>query len=596
MVNDMKKILLLLCLFGALPVLILSCNKNSTIEEPDPPQIALDNPSGVYTVKAGHEITITPTVTNGEGASYSWLRDDSTVARTLSYPFSSSSAGQYYVTFRAETPYGKDEVEVRIDVSELVPPVISLIGQEGLKIPAGMYCIFDPIVQNIENATFEWKVDGQVVGTEPTYTFSQTEPKIYTVSLKVTNEDGWDEKSLEVEVTNSYSLTVFFERPGFYNHTPYKPVFTGQPVYLKPVVEGAGDAKLAYYWVIDGKPVSENASYIFTPESPGETEIRVVVTVDETDEKNRKTADPLPEIAGTAVVTVVCTGSESDKLRPGGAGSSPYNNKVYEYIPAPGQFIQDTDLAGFTGKETTLETAVAYAEKRLKNKQFVSLGAFGGYITVGFDHSIENKGTYQGYDFAIAGNQYDGASEPGIVWVMQDANGNGQPDDIWYELKGSEWGKAETDAEYAVTYYRPSGIQQPVAWADNRGNTGTVDYLGQFHDQPYYYPAWIEHESYTLRGPRLEARNRYESNKWVNGSYDWGYADNWGSDRLGEASGEDGDARNIYFNVSNAVLPDGTPANLQYIDFIKVQTAVQAQSGWTGELSTEVMAFRDMNL
>lgn len=67
---------------------------------------------------------------------------------------------------------------------------------------------------------------------------------------------------------------------------------------------------------------------------------------------------------------------------------------------------------------------------------------FRGYIIVGFDHSIPNSGNQ--YDFCVQGNAFDGSSEPGIVWVMQDINGNGLPDDEWYELKGSEAGKEET--------------------------------------------------------------------------------------------------------------------------------------------------------
>ena len=66
----------------------------------------------------------------------------------------------------------------------------------------------------------------------------------------------------------------------------------------------------------------------------------------------------------------------------------------------------------------------------------VSLGGFGGYIVVGFDHSIQASGGYGGYDFSITGNQFSGSSEPGVVWVMPDENGNGEPDDgPWYELR-----------------------------------------------------------------------------------------------------------------------------------------------------------------
>ena len=105
---------------------------------------------------------------------------------------------------------------------------------------------------------------------------------------------------------------------------------------------------------------------------------------------------------------------------------------VFEYTPAPGQFINETNTGGFDGTQTTPEAAVAYATQRMKEKNFVSLGGFGGYIVVGFDHSIDNTGSY---DFGVEGNSFKGSSEPGIVWVMQDENGNGKPDDTWFELK-----------------------------------------------------------------------------------------------------------------------------------------------------------------
>ena len=98
-----------------------------------------------------------------------------------------------------------------------------------------------------------------------------------------------------------------------------------------------------------------------------------------------------------------------------------YQTKVFEYTPAPGQFINDTKTGGFTGNETTSEVASIYAEQRMKNGTFVSLGGFGGYIVVGFDHSIPNK---SGYDLRIRSIAIDNSSEPGIVWVMQDSNGN----------------------------------------------------------------------------------------------------------------------------------------------------------------------------
>ncbi|BDW75230.1 hypothetical protein BFINE_10250 [Bacteroides finegoldii DSM 17565] len=158
----------------------------------------------------------------------------------------------------------------------------------------------------------------------------------------------------------------------------------------------------------------------------------------------------------------------------------------------------------------------------MKDKLHVSLGSFGGYIIVGFDHSIPNSGNQ--YDFCVQGNAFDGSSEPGIVWVMQDINGNGLPDDEWYELKGSEAGKEETIQNFEVTYYRPEGKKMDVQWISSDGRNGWVDYLSAYHTQDYYYPAWISENSYTLTGTCLAARNTQDSQTgyWDNQSYDWG--------------------------------------------------------------------------
>ena len=270
---------------------------------------------------------------------------------------------------------------------------------------------------------------------------------------------------------------------------------------------------------------------------------------------------------------------------------------VFEYTPAPGQFINETKTGGFDGTQTTPEAAIAYATQRMKEKQFVSLGGFGGYIVVGFDHSIDNTGSY---DFGIEGNSFKGSSEPGIVWVMQDKNGNGKPDDTWFELQGSETGKETTVRNYAVTYYRPSEPQQPVKWTDSEGNSGQVDYLAQFHKQDYYYPLWITADSYTLTGTCLEARNYDQSGNgtyWVQAEYDWGYADNFSEvDRLTNDNNANAAANANYFKISNAIDEEGNPVDLKYIDFIKVQVACNTKSGWLGENSTEVFGFFDYSM
>ena len=270
---------------------------------------------------------------------------------------------------------------------------------------------------------------------------------------------------------------------------------------------------------------------------------------------------------------------------------------VFEYTPAPGQFINETQTGGFDGSQTTPEAAAAYAAQRMKDGIWVSLGGFGGYIVVGFDHSIDNTG---GYDFGVKGNSFKGSSEPGIVWVMQDENGNGLPDETWYELAGSETGKPETIQNYSVTYYRPSEPHKPVQWTDSEGNSGQIDYLMAYHRQEYYYPLWIEEDSYTLTGTCLKARNYDTSGKgtyWVNEEYDWGYVDNFSPiDRLTNESNANADVNANYFKISNAIDANGNKVDLKYIDFIKVQVGVNTKSGWLGEVSTEVFGFFDYSM
>ena len=186
------------------------------------------------------------------------------------------------------------------------------------------------------------------------------------------------------------------------------------------------------------------------------------------------------------------------------------------------------------------------------------------------------------------------SSEAGIVWVMQDTNGNALPDDEWYELKGSEWGSANHSQHYAVTYYRPAAAGMNVQWADNRDTQGRIT-RNATHTHDYYYPAWIGAVNYTLCGSVLAHNTTVDgSGRYVNNPYAWGYADNKGSDA--EASASSGEAAKCYFKIYNAVNRDGSPADLQYIDFVKVQSAINYVAGGLGEISTEVFGFEDENM
>ena len=586
----MKRVLefLFLCV---IVVIASSCNIDEVITTSLPPKIYLDSDSGVYTVKQGREVIIAPSYENAEGATYSWKMDGRLIGNNASLSFMRESVGEYYILLTVTSNTGSTSEEIRVDVVELEIPTVTIAGNEHVIVAIGSEVKLNATVRKTSLSTaFSWRVNDEKVSEEPTYTFVADTLGTYTITANASNEDGAHSDTMTIEVVNPEDMPFVWE----FDRETYHTV-VGRKLRIAPSSMSEAEG-VTYAWSVEGAEdvISEQSCLTFVAESTGEYRISATATAE------RGTGNVT--ITHNFVVTIYEEGTYRRAIN---ATSRTDWNKVFDYTPAPGQFINETKTGGFDGTQTTREAAIAYAEARMNEvdnsgnpyPNWVSLGGFGGYIVVGFDHSIDNSGDY---DLGILGNSFSGSSEPGVVWVMQDENGNGEPDDTWYELAGSETGKAETIQDYSVTYYRPSGAGMPVQWVDNLGNSGEIDYLTQFHRQDYYYPLWIEEDSYTLTGTCLEPSNYDASGNgsyWVNAEYDWGYADNFSQiDRLTQSDNANADANANHFKISNAIDCDGEPIHLEYVDFVKVQCAVNAKSGWLGELSTEVFGFYDYNM
>ena len=277
--------------------------------------------------------------------------------------------------------------------------------------------------------------------------------------------------------------------------------------------------------------------------------------------------------------------------------SSAFANKVWEYNPAPCQYMNTLTTAYKPG--FTIEEVRKNAEEQLQNPNLclLSLGAYGGSIVVGFDHMVKNiPGEYilkiygnAYYDaFGTATGALGGSSEPGIVWVSKDVNGNGLPDDEWYELAGSEYNSPNTTKDYSIVYYRPDSPYSDVKWRDNQGNEGYV-YRNDFHTSNSYYPDWITADEMTFHGTRLKDNTVNEPRPsmpehWVGYCYPWGYADN-----------QPNNTEMSKFKLDWAVDKEGKPVALDGINFVKIYTAVNQSSGWMGEISTEIQAVEDLH-
>ena len=252
-------------------------------------------------------------------------------------------------------------------------------------------------------------------------------------------------------------------------------------------------------------------------------------------------------------------------------GLSPFLHKVYEFVPAPGQFVNE--LPKYEEGDNA-ETMCRKCELALCNnaKGTISLGGWGGYITFGFDHSVENGPGYDlrilGNAFAMSGNAAYGSSEPGIVLVSRDENKNGLPDDTWYELKGSLYDDPQTRHQVMKTYTR-------------EGDT----IHNSFHQHPYY-PQWIEADELTYSGSVLPSQTEVVNGQTVQRILDFGYVDNKPNK----------DIEGTSFDLSWAVDEQGKAVELASIDFVRVYTAVDENNGPTGEISTEISGAIDLHI
>ena len=291
-------------------------------------------------------------------------------------------------------------------------------------------------------------------------------------------------------------------------------------------------------------------------------------------------------------------------------GAQTQKVQVLEYHPAPGQFVNvlPTAEAG-----TTQADINRLCEEQLEDGNLVHLGAYGGYITMKFDHPIENK---HGSDFLVLGNgmyaiddpkygkeTIGGSIEPGIVYV---GVGDNLETAQWYELAGSEYYTSEIH-DFEITYFKPTAetcehqlfrsvcdnyIKWNCTWTDAKGerrdSTG-YHMKNQYHLQTYW-PKWEDKDRLTFKGGCLPNNAvMYSSQYWVQYRYAkdaYGYADACPAN----------DSLYSSFDINWAVDEKGNPVALDHIDYIRVMTGIFQYCGWLGETSTEITSVVDLHL
>lgn len=591
--NNKHSLIYVLFLF----IFLSACSDSKEEEEVLAPVI-----SGIedkYTILEGDELELKPTVVNDNSAAYKWLQNGQQVANTLNYVFKGNTPGDYKIVLSVANKGGSTQKETLVTVIKRdSPPVISGL-EEKYNVDSGAELKLNPLVVSDSELTYSWILEDEVVADTKEYTFKSSQPGKYKLLLKATNKRGTTEKETSISVngegtnaeTSVYTILTI-ETPSFFANSEtiqWEVLDTPSELYRFSNTHTKAPLFVA----------AKEGEYQLQA-TDGEVKMRMKVVVKRSENK-----------------------------------LSSYISKVFDYLPAPGQFVNI--LPEYVDGDTH-EDMVKKANEWLvgENAWAITLGGWGGYVTFGFDHTIVNVSGKR--DFRVNGNAFGanygrpgaplgGSCEPGIIMVAYDKNKNGIPDDDeWYEIKGSSnfsaekepwYGYAQENSndtkvyrDYQMTYYKPTKedpeiigepdnpnaymtIEKYIRWEDNKSNSGYK--VKNVYHQQTYYPAWIKENKLTFKGIRLP-ENGINEGEYVPGinetntyfvlyAFNYGYVDNYPN--IHDNSGID---------IDWAIDKDGNKADLPGIDFVKIYCGVNQENGWLGECSTEVERGEDLHM
>jgi len=289
---------------------------------------------------------------------------------------------------------------------------------------------------------------------------------------------------------------------------------------------------------------------------------------------------------------------------------APFATVVVEYAPAPGQFV---NVAEFSEPTAALGPPAGGGASTPNNESIVTLGGFGGYIILAFDHTvIDDPMNASGMDAIVYGNAYWVEGNPQRHWgecatieISRDENGNGEADDAWFLIPGS--------------HLSTTAALMEMTWDDD------IDDPAYPPDDPLWLPPGLSDmwttDAYALSDAIFSAAVVVNpGGGGIEGIF--GYADYSPTLVLGDLDGDDvvddaamepeefytrpDDPREVgmtpgcgggdAFDIAWAVDPEtGKPAELNGFDFIRITTAVDAVSPTFGEKSAEIDAVADVS-
>ncbi|MBI9103667.1 MAG: hypothetical protein JEY99_14730 [Spirochaetales bacterium] len=299
-----------------------------------------------------------------------------------------------------------------------------------------------------------------------------------------------------------------------------------------------------------------------------------------------------------------------------------FASRVVDYRQAPGQFYKSSDYSIENNVEKLLGPPSGGGIFGSDNSSIVSLGMAGGYVILQFDVPIENHpDNMGGYDFIVFGNSFwSGGSpesplrEPGVIEIMEDENGDGIPNDIWYLIPGSHLSVSDlpVDINYSVQWY--DTVDSTLSWSVQPGSLSGTQL---FSDSQAWWNSQAENPAYFDHVYLLPDSVYYSTGGFA---AVWGSADSAPTSVLGDLNG-DGDTKDMedypgikpswFYTVPDthgdnriddgsgggsaikiewAVDADFISAELDRISWIKISSASLKIHDALGELSCEVDA------
>jgi len=294
-----------------------------------------------------------------------------------------------------------------------------------------------------------------------------------------------------------------------------------------------------------------------------------------------------------------------------GAGESPFATVVIEYAPAPGQFVNTPE---FDDPTVALGPPSGGGTHAPSNESIVTLGGFGGFVVLGFDHRVmDDPRNAYGMDAIVYGNAHWQSGSPQrrfaecvTIEISLDANGNGIADDAWYLIPGSHitdldgqflevlWDDNVNDASYppADADWIPPGAHG--VWSTSGYALPTAIFGATVLVNPSPDPTIEGVFGYADSSPTLVLGDLDADNVVDDAAMTPEEFYTWPDDprAVGMSPGAGGgDA----FDIAWAVDPEtGEPANLPGFDFIRLTTAVNFVLPPFGEKSGEIDAVADV--